>query len=252
MVRTGPAVVTLQWEGLGNSHRPIEVYVERAGAYTGPYTELAGPLRDRNNYQDTAIKRGVRYYYRLREIIDGTTTYYPSSGGVSFSPGESLEIAEVRRIVYRDLYYGKNLVLYYPVKTFGQYCSCYDTTRGKKSAKCLACYGEGFVGGFHNPIVLPIKHTPKQEGDAETSRTKGRNLRAFLPGIFPVHQGDVFVDSTNDRFVVASVDMIRYEGVLVKHAITAAPVPNDNNLHQLPADLTLLEKPDRLMVEAVS
>jgi len=245
-------MVTLQWEGLQSSHRPIEVYVERAGSYTGPFTELAGPLTDRNNYQDTAIKRGARYYYRLREVVDGTDTYYPTSGGVSIAPEETLAIAEVRRLLYMDLYYGKAFVLYYPVKTFGQRCSCYDATRGRKNTKCLACFGKGFVGGFFNPIVLPIKHTPKQDEGPETSRATGRSLRAMLPGIFPLRKGDVFVDSTNDRFIVAGVEMLRFEGALVKHAITASPVPADNILHQLPADLGLLEKPAKLMVERVS
>jgi hypothetical protein len=163
-----------------------------------------------------------------------------------------LMVAEVRRRFYEDLYYGKNFVLYYPAKTFGQYCSCYDAVRGKWSADCLACYGTRYVGGFFNPIVLPHKETPKQEGDEEGVRVKGRNLRAFFPGIFPLHKGDVFIDSDNDRFIVASVDIERFEGALVKQAVTASPIPNDEVKQQLPVDLTLLAVPDRLMVERVS
>ena len=250
--RESPTSLTLHWAGLPSNVYPPSIYVERSGSFTGPWIELAGPLHDYNMYQDTAVERGSRYYYRLQVVHGPDDTYVPRSGGATYGPEETLLIAEVRRVIYQDLFWSKNLVLYYPVKTFGQFCSCYDTTRQRKDAKCLSCYGTGYVGGFFNPIVLPAKETPKQEDSSEVARVEGGALRVFLPGLFAAHKGDVFVDSVNDRFIVATADVIRSDGAIVKQSVTASPIPFDHLLFNLPVDLSLLAKPARLMVERVS
>lgn len=253
--RDSPSSLLISWSGLPSKPYPFVWYIERAGAYTGPWVAIAGPISDHITYQDTAVERGVRYFYRLRidHVGQGAeVTYIPSSGGATYGPEETLLVAEVRRRIYQDLYWGKSLALYYPVKTSGQFCSCYDTTRQRKGAKCLSCYGTGYVGGFYNPIVLPFRDMPKQEDNPEVARTQGSRRRVFFPGLFAFHKGDVFVDSVRDFHVVSTADVVRSEGAIVKQAVTASLVPNDHLYHNLPVDLSLLDKPAQLMVEAVS
>ena len=253
--RGGPTSLRIHWTGLPSFPIPVELYIERAGSFTGPWTRIAGPIRDDIVYVDTAVERGVRYFYRM-EIVhpddSSKSTYIPSNGGATYGPEETLLVAELRRRIYQSLYWEKDLVLYYPAKSSGQFCSCYDTTRQKHDSKCLSCYGRGYLGGFYNPIVLPVQRTPKQESGPEVERTKGNAARAFFPGIFPLHRGDVYIDSVRDIFIVAGVDVVRNGGAIVKHAVTGSPVPADHLLHNLPVDLSLLEKPDQLMVEVVS
>jgi hypothetical protein len=253
VVRVSPGQIALQWDISGFVQHPLQVYIQRSGSFTGPFVEIAGPVVDYDTYNDTALQRGSTPYYRLRVVRDGEDLYIPPSGGHTVAPTETLEIAEVRYQLYMDLYYAQDLCLYYPVRTSGQRCSCYDTVTGRKQPKCLSCFGTGYVGGFFNPIVLPAKRTPKQAGQSgDTDREKGEAITCLFPGVFLMRKGDVFVDGTNDRFLVARASATRYRGSMVRQSVVAFPVQTDNLLMQLPADLGLLDRPAHLIYEGMS
>lgn len=245
--------IVLQWEDIGVSHKPIEIYVQRSGAYTGPFSEIAGPITDTNVYSDTTIQRNTTPYYRLRIIKDDVEAFLPPSGGLTVAPTETRLTEEIRYRIYQDLYRLQDLILYYPVKSSGQRCSCYDSIRGRRNSKCLSCFGTGFVGGFYNPIVLPAKRTAKQEGlFKDLDREKSGAIQAYLPGIFIAHKDDVIIDNTNSRFAVADVTVFRAFGSVVKQLIMATSIPVDSLLYQLPVDLKLLARPYQLVKRRVT
>jgi len=252
VIRSNPSTVTLQWQAHGVI-KPLDVYIERAGSFTGPYAQISGPIRDSNQYIDTNLLRGVAYFYRLRLDTQGEEfRFLPASGGKTFGPRETLVVAEARYQRWFSLYYGGRLCLYYPVRTFGAYCSCYNTTRGVHDSKCLTCYGRKYAGGYFNPIVLPYQGTAVQSGQPETNRVKGDNRMLVLPGIFRAHEQDAIVDENNDRWAVSKVMMMTFEGALVTQQVIVAPVPADSPIHQLPVDLDLLELPQKFTLEKVT
>jgi len=253
VVRTFPGELYLQWRDAQVAHYPAEIYVQRSAAFTGPYVEIAGPLQGYAEYKDTLIERNVRYYYRLRILLDGQSTYLPTAGGVTTGPLETLLIAEIRYQLYMDLYWKQDMALYYPAKSSGPRCVCYDSVRRKHDNSCPACYGNGYSGGFYNPIVLPVRKGVVQDAvGGETDRVKASTIRVTFPGVFSLHTGDVFVDSENSRWIMSSVEASRYEGAIVRYFGTATPVPADSPLVSLPADLTLLVKPEHLIRERVT
>lgn len=138
-----------------------EMYVLRSEAPEGNYTVLAGPFEDEYHFRDTAVGQGKRYrnwYYRIRLVHKATskTAEYPSVGGGTLRAAptlEGLEIARQARLRFQEKE-GRKLLIY-PKRTWGQRCRCTDPiTKRQMDDRCLMCYGTGYVGGFHTPIMV--------------------------------------------------------------------------------------------------
>ena len=135
-------------------------------------------------------------------------------------------------------------------KTWGPKCSCVDPVRGLGAkTSCRGCYGTGFVGGFHTPILTRSQNSPRvkrfvlQLFDMEPEDVMFKFLN------FPVLKpGDVIVDSNNSRYVIISVRPFKKLDILVSQlAQTRRKTSRDDMVCKYDVDVRNL-KPDNYIV----
>jgi len=99
-------------------------------------------------------------------------------------------------------------------KTAGQECCCNAQIDDKvkvfnkqPSARCLYCYGTGFIGGFEGPydIIIAPDDSERRVAQTEKGRTLEHSYEVFTGPSPSVTQRDFIVKQTNERYSIGPV-----------------------------------------------
>jgi hypothetical protein len=245
----------LYWEtqdtrvGLGTAAPDIldyEFYILRSGdSPEGPYTQIAGPLRDQYLIRDTNVSllhKWRQYYYKIRVVHKPSGKEETFGPTASSTPEPNLEAAEIIRaedLLFRN-YVGRKCWLFI-ARTFGPRCTCYDMTLKRKTvSNHRPCFGTGFLGGFLPPIEVYVQIDPSGKNVKRTSLqevqqydTMGRMI-AFPP----VSPDDIIVESENKRWRVISVNSTERLRAPVHHELALHQIPKGDIEYDLPINVT--------------
>jgi len=220
-----------------------QVEILRSPSFTGPYETILPPSRDITDFVDTMVHHRVRPFYQIRIHRQGSDPVtYPSVSGVTVAPEQDGDIRAVIRERIRAIRHGGGRkILYYPVKTSGPKCHCWDKVSRKAEVhNCRSCFGSHFHGGFYNPILLHAAIGSPNTQFSERFRVDGQVSSAILPNLPLIRQGDVIIEKENKRWRVLGNDPGEYKRNIVRQTVYLAPISVDDILFELPADFTLL------------
>lgn len=182
--------------------------LERSESEGGPWDTIVEGMEDRYTFTDGSVDlrhKHRSYFYRIAVVrkSDSETVYSKASHR---SPELTLLALEVRR--REAMHFRKNIgrkVLWFPRRTFGQRCRCWDLTMGlKKRGDCEECFGTGYLRGYMNPVEMWAQFDPsilsnEQLPDAETQQVM---TVARVPGYYKVKPKDVVVEAEDRRWRV--------------------------------------------------
>lgn len=223
----------ISWE-IGPTSEDILDYtfkLRRSEGAEGPYEDLTPEMEDKYLFIDNNIRRGNQYrqyFYRL-------DVRHKSSGDVqSNGPAQREEEPD---LIGRELRMRMNLLMrefagrrcwILPVRTFGQRCSCWNETLGKRRRSgCLTCFDTGFVFGYMSPIEswVQIDPYPKAEQNTSVGPLQQSNTTARFGAYPPVKPRDLLIEGENNRWRVVQVNSTQ------KHR---SPVHQEVQVHRIP------------------
>lgn len=186
-------------------------FVLRGESSGGPFETVAGPLVDRYVVTDNVAPRKMawRTLFYLVRVVDRRTNAEFTTEPKSLSadrPLEATEMVRLNNLMLRE-FTGRPCLIY-PVRTFGQRCSCFDpTTQRRQVTSCQVCFNTGFVRGFHYPMVAYITINPfdKVKGVNEMMITNTASTNAVMSVDPLVKIGDIVVEKEGTRWRVQSV-----------------------------------------------
>lgn len=223
-----------------------EFNVFRSEAAMGPYVQVGGPFRDVYHFRDVNISlmnKFRNYFYKLEVVHRPTgekTEFGPSSHSI---PGPDLIAAEINRqedLLFRE-FIGRKCVLY-PVRTFGPSCSCFDAVmRRQTRSNHGACYGTGWLGGYHSPVMVYVQIDPNPKESQPTSlmELQSSDTTGRMISFPPVSPGDILIESENRRWRVSSVSQTQRLRSVVRQELKLHEIPKGDIEYALPVRLDL-------------
>jgi len=136
---------------------------------------------------------------------------------------------------------GGERVLLYKKKYEGQRCPFFDTVRHTNAQhEDTTCYGQGFVGGFFQPIEIVISLL--SSGPEEFTKTEFGIQRTYKPHSWTLWEpllatGDMIVRRNNQRFLVTQVFPRRFKHFVTHQDFDLAEVERGSILYQIPSGL---------------
>ena len=203
------------WEIASTSEDPedYDTYVLRSDSPLGDYTVLTpDPIVDTYHFRDIQVNLLHNWrtlYYRIRMVhrATGDSREFPDNNGASVDPPLALDAMEAARheeVLLRE-HIGRPCWLF-KRRTFGPKCPhCWDARLGRrKTKKCEACYGSGYMRGYHRPIqfwcqIDPSSKSSQQAATGEQQQELTLARCTFFP---PIHPRDVIVELENNRWRV--------------------------------------------------
>ena len=219
-----------------------QVEVLRSPSFTGPFDTILPPSADITDFVDTQVGRNERPFYRIRIHRSlSPVVEYPFAGGQTVSAEQDSEVrAVIRHVAQMIRDGGARKVLYFPVKSSGPRCHCFDTVSGKKEENCRSCFGTGFQGGFFNPIIVHAGIGEQTTQYSEQYNVQGALASAVVPYIPLVRKYDVIVERENKRWRVVASAAKEYRRNVVRQTLHLAPLRLDHIVQELPVDFSLL------------
>lgn len=217
--------------------------VFRSEAQAGPFDAISEPFQNRFIYVDNHIRNNHLYRqwnYKIRvaqKSTGNTVDFGPGSPG----PEPDLIATELRKhinLLMRE-FIGRRCWVF-PVRTFGQRCSCWNPTLQKKTRSgCITCFDTGFVYGYLTPIEawLSIDPNPDVEQNMSVGPTQQQTTTARM-GYFPaVKPRDMIVEPENLRWKVVSVNSTQQVRTPVHQEIQIHHVPSSDIEYSLQFDI---------------
>lgn len=186
-------------------------YILRGESAGGPFETVAGPLVDRYNAVDSIAPRKMAWrnlFYVVR-VVNRNTNEELRTEAKNLSadrPLEATEMVRLNNLMLRE-FTGRPCIVF-PVRTFGQRCSCFDITTSRRSvSSCQTCFNTGFVSGFHYPMVTYMTINPydKGKGVSEMMITATGGTNAIMSVDPLVKIGDIIIEKEGTRWRVQSV-----------------------------------------------
>ena len=189
-----------------------QFFVLRSDAMMGPYTLIAGPLRDQYSLRDIQVSllHGWRdLFYKIKVL------HVPTGESVEFGPASltipepdliAAEIIRQEDVLFRE-FIGRKCWLF-PARTFGPCCSCYDVHLGRRTRSGHAlCFDTGFLGGFLLPVEVFVQIDPPGKNVQATPlvELQAGDAAARMISFPPVNPKDILVESENVRWKVIRV-----------------------------------------------
>lgn len=236
-----------------DTHEEVHDYhinIYRSNSEGGPWTKIASNLEDRYRYEDVNVATRHKWriwYYKLELVhkVSGKTEQYEP---VSITRRGDLIVEEIQR--REEMYFRKFVgrkVLLYPQRTFGQRCTCYDSTlQSHLRGRCLTCFNTGYAGGYQNPIVVYMQIDPtgkttamSQDGEMQTENATGRMIA--IPEVKP---RDIIIEKENRRWrVITSVPTERLREP-VHQELQLKGLMQGDIAFKIPIDTTIFQEED--------
>jgi hypothetical protein len=238
-------VNALTWE-LEDTSEDILDYtfqVQRSESPSGPFDAISVPFQDKYLFTDNTLVSGHRwrkYFYRLHivRVPTGDTT---DTDAITRDPDPDLIALELRRhmqLLFREFAGRRCWIL--PVRTFGQRCSCYNTTlRQRRTSGCELCYDTSFVRGYMSPIESWIQVDPsaKSEQNTNVGAQQQSNTTARLVWYPPLKPRDLLVEPENRRWRVVQVNQTEQGRAVVHQEVQLHEIPPRDIEFKVPLNL---------------
>lgn len=212
----------------------------------GPYTQIAGPLRDQYMLRDMQVSllhKWRQYFYKIRVVHRPTGKEEEFGPSSSDEPEKDLIAAEIIRqedILFRE-FTGRKCWLFI-ARTFGPRCTCWDQVlqRRTRSAHAL-CFDTGFLGGFMSPIEVFVQIDPQGKNTQAMSigEMQPNDTAARMISFPPVSPRDILVETENLRWKVISVSNTERLRSAVHQELKIHAIPKGDIEYNLPMNLSL-------------
>lgn len=136
---------------------------------------------------------------------------------------------------------GGERVLLYKKKYEGQRCPLFDTVRHtNQQHEDEICYGQGFVGGFFQPIEIVISLL--SSGPEEFTKTDFGIQRTYKPHSWTLWEpllatGDMIVRRNNQRFLITQAFPHRFKHFVTHQDFDLVEVERGSILYTIPSGL---------------
>ncbi len=218
--------------------------VLRSESPMGPFDELTPPMSDQFIFVDNKLENLDRhrvFHYIVRtKAKSGEESW--DTDAASLVHEADLVSAEIRshmNLLMHEFIGERCWVL--PARTFGQRCSCYNTTLKKQTRSgCRTCWDTTFVRGFLNPIESWISIDPNTKSEELTAlgKTEQKNTTARLTYFPPLKPRDIIIESGEvKRWKVVSVGFTTHAGTPVHQEIQMHQIPQSSIEYQVPLNL---------------
>jgi len=235
----------LTWEITNSDLDPHDYtfVVERSEAQFGPFDQISEPFSDKYDFRDVIVNlmnRWRDYWYRIRVTrkADDEVAY---SGTAKLGAKPDLIALEVRRqelILFRE-HIGRKCWTF-PVRTFGQRCSCYDRRTGNRlRSQCETCYDTTFVGGYHDPVemYIQIDGNPKHIETQQLVETQQQNATARTLNFPALKPRDIIVESENRRWRIERVTTTSRMRALLHQELVLHEIPGTDIEFKIPINI---------------
>jgi len=227
----------------------FQFQVLRSEGPAGPFLPITDKFKDLYSFRDleaNQLSSHREWYYKIRvtEVTSSDIQDYPLTiNGVALEAApdlEALEIANRMKLVLSE-YTGRKVWIF-PIKTFGQRCTCFDQDTGRRTrSQCLTCFDVGVVGGFHTPVETYMQVDPSRESTrlAETGELHTTNTTARLASFPRLKPRDIVVEAENKRWRVHSVSSTEKLRAVVHQEVTLHLIPRSDIEYRLPVAVDL-------------
>lgn len=229
-----------------------DFYVQRSENEYSDYVDIVGPFTDAYRFRDLT-RRGQknffrRFYYRIRVVHRETaaTETYPEEGGVALRADPDLVALEMSRNARLRLqeFSGRKVWLF-PIRTFGQTCTCKDSVTGRrKRSLCPVCFDSGWVGGYHRPLEVYMQIITPPEATTRSDLNEVQNMNATgRIGNYPeLHSRWVVVEAENIRWRVGEgIKKVEKGRAVIRQDFPLHRIPVGDIEYTLPISLTQAE-----------
>ena len=221
----------------------------RSEGPAGPFHPITDAFQNLFTFRDIEANQLSKYrewYYKIRvkRRTTGTSQDYPANiSGVAIEAQpdlEALEISNRMKLLLKE-FTGRKVWIY-PVMTFGQRCSCFDTETDRKTrSQCLTCFDVGYVNGYHTPIEIHMQIDPTRKATrltdvAEFNDANATGRLANFPRLKP---REIVIESENRRWRVHSVHATEKLRSVVHQEVTLHLIPRTDIEYRLPVNVTL-------------
>jgi hypothetical protein len=235
----------LSWELEDTSEDVLDFtfQVQRSESPSGPFDNLSGVFKDKYVFVDNTLVTGHRwrkYFYQVL-VVHVPSGDVQGFGPVSRDPDPDLIALELRRhmqLLFREFAGRRCWVL--PARTFGQRCSCYNTTlKARRQSGCITCFDTGFVRGYLHPIEswVQMDPSPKTEQNTNVGGQQQSNTTARLAWYPPLKPRDLIVEPENRRWRVVQVNQTEQGRSSVHQEVGLHEVPPKDIEFTVPLNL---------------
>jgi len=200
-------------------------------------------MEDQYRFIDNTIRRGHLYatmYYKLvvKHKASGDTKTFGPEAKVPEADLVAVELRKHMNLLMREFIGRRCWVL--PVRTFGQRCSCYSPTLGKRRVSlCLSCYDTSFVRGYMRPVEswISIDPFPAAEQNAGTGPTQQANTTARMGWYPPLKPRDIIIEGENKRWRVVTLTTTEQTRATLRQELQLHLIPSGDIEYKLELDL---------------
>lgn len=251
---TATSGVFVQWDVLDvpTADSDLRFTLERAGAPNGPFTVVQAGIQDYHFY-DQHLESWNEGHATHDQLSMQRHTYYrvTATAGSVFAQaiepvGDQLPrpVAMRRRKMQRDLRLQLKTGAGTPYavlkrRHWGCRCTaCFDKlTKTVTNSKCLVCFGTGFQGGYHAPVIVTARRgvTNVQTNIAAQGKVEV-NQADFTVLDYPlIAIDDVLVEQRTDRrYVVRQATRTELRGVPVHQKLVISELARDSIEYRIP------------------
>lgn len=170
---------------------------------------------------------------------DGTEQIF---GPVDKQPEADIITLELRRhigLLLREFTGRRCWVM--PVRTFGQRCSCWNSTLQKRTRSgCRSCFDTGFLRGYHAPIEAWLQIDPGSslsEQVMTVGTTQQVNTTARCVDVVQLKPRDVIIESENKRWRVVAVNQTEHGRAPIHLELQLHAIPESDIEYSIPIPL---------------
>lgn len=254
-----PAKRELRWEIEPTTEDPLDYtfQIYRSESEAGQYDAITPVFSDKYYFIDNVLPadklwRTLFYFIEIKSKITAREEWSEIVSIGSPRNRYAKEISRIERLVF-GMAAGVRVYVF-PMKTFGQWCSCFDPiTQQRSTDRCLECYNTNFVGGYHDAVetFAQIRQFTKQETTDQPAVQEKAATSIVLTNYPVVKPGDIiFNPDENKRWKIASVEPTMLGGSLVHQNTVVSLIDRDQVEYEIDIenfDVFKANYPDMLM-----
>lgn len=222
--------------------------VERSESSQGPWDQITEAFEDKYRFRDVAVNLMNRWrqtWYRIRVTRKSDSEVeYSDPARVQAKPDLiAMEVRRQERMLLKE-YIGRRCYVF-PIRTFGQRCSCYDVVTGQAlRSHCITCYDTTFVRGYLDPIEIWVQIDPSSQSiqPLQVMETQQQNTTARMGDFPPVKPRDIIIEAgENRRWRVERVTETQRLRAVLHQELQLHEIPLSDIEYKLPVNLADLD-----------